>query len=1090
MVFRRVSVLFLMIIALALMPAFGQSVSGELNGTIYDPSGAVVPGATVVATNVATGVEATTTATTSGQYHIGNLPGGTYKLTVSVKGFNKAELTNVTVELNKASTANVTLQVGQTATTVEVSGAGVSIDTSTAQVASTFETRQLADLPTTSSGSGVINLSLLASGVSTSGAVGVGTGPSVGGQRPRNNNFTVEGIDNNSKSVTGPLSTIPNDAVAEFTLLSNQFSPEYGHSAGGQFNQVVKSGTNAFHGMALEYLQNRKFNALDQQSIVDGVTSKQRFDDNRFGGNIGGPIRKNKLFFFFDLEREPVGAAGSPGQIFAPTAAGYAALAGVPGVSATNLSVLKQFLPATPTAAAPGDTPSGAFPVIGGKTIELGQFPVVAPNYSNTTYLVGSVDYTIGTNDNVRARYIMQRVSFIDTAASLPVFFQTLPNNNYLATFSEYHNFSPTVTNEFRLGFNRSYSITGVGPQKFPGLDSFPNLTIDELGINIGPDPNAPQTGIQNTYQGTDNISIVKGAHTFKFGADFRKYISPQTFTQRGRGDYDWATLEGYLTDQVPDFAERTTGNVVYYGDQTELGLYVNDDWKIKPNFTVNLGLRYERETVPVGERLQSLNAISSVPGLITFAEPKPQNLNFMPRIGFAWSPGTSAKTSIRGGFGINYDKLFDNLGLLSLPPQLQQTVDVGGLAGSNFLANGGIKPNASAGTLSQADARSSTSGFIPDQRMPKAIQWNIGVQRIFRENYTLEVRYLGTRGISLPVQQRINVQPVVNASNALPLFLTAPSQATLNSLTSTLAQLNASLNAGGNFLPQYTAAGFNTAIVGFMPQGSSTYQGLAVQLNRRFNNGMQFVGAYTLSHNVDNSTAEVFSTVTTPRRAQDFQNLTAEQADSALDHRQRFTFAMVYDMPFFKKGSNWFMKNVVGNWEMAPIVTYQTGTWATVQSVVDANLNGDNAPDRAVINPAGTVNVGSGVTALKNSAGATVAYLANNPNARYIQAQKGMLPNGARNTEHLMPIDDCDFSLLKKINMTERLKLEVGARFINVLNHPQYTGDRLSDAASKGYTGAGVRNFLNPADTTFYHPDLVFSSNPRSAVISAKIIF
>src|SRR5260370_12600354 len=155
----------------------------------------------------------------------------------------------------------------------------------------------------------------------------------------------------------------------------------------------------------------------------------------------------------------------------------------------------------------------------------------------------------------------------------------------------------------------------------------------------------------------------------------------------------------------------------------------------MKPNLTLNLGLRYERTTIPTGERTQTINAIASVPGLITFGEPKVQNLDFMPRIGFAWSPGASGTTSIRGGFGINYDKLFDNLGILSLPPQLQQTVDVGGLTGSNFLANGGIKPGALASTLSQVDARANTSGFVPDQKATKAIQCNFEVQHAYRQN-------------------------------------------------------------------------------------------------------------------------------------------------------------------------------------------------------------------------------------------------------------------------------------------------------------------------------------------------------------------
>jgi outer membrane receptor protein involved in Fe transport len=1069
-----------------------QSVSGDLVGTIYDSTGATIPNATVSATNIATGIETNTKSSATGQYRLSNLLPGTYDLTVTASGFNAAQLKHLEVKLNVTATANVTLQVGESKTVVEVTGSSVTIDTTTAQVGTTFETKQITDLPTMSSGSGVLNLALYTSGVSSSGAVGAGVGPSVGGQRPRNNNFTIEGIDNNSKSVTGPMATIPNDAVAEFSILQNQFSAQYGGSSGGQFNQVIKSGTNEFHGAAYEYLLNRNLNAADQLKIVQGVDPHPRYDNNRFGGNLGGPILKNKLFFFFDYEYNPVGQAGSGGQIFAPTQAGYDALATIPGISANNLSIMKQYLPAQSTAVAPSITPNGKFPVVGDKTIPLGQYSVLAPTYTNYyTYLV-SVDYNLSSSDSLRGRYIRNNTSGSDTSGQLPTFWVPVIFPTYAATLTEYHNFSPVMTNEFRLGFNRTSQVYNVGNQKFPGLDSFPNLTIDELGINIGPDPNAPQMTIQNLYQMTDNVSWLKGAHTLTFGADLRKYISPQTFTQRGRGDYEWDTLENYLTDSIPYFGERTTGNFVYYGDQILFGAYVNDSWKVRPNLTVNLGVRYERTTIPYGERLQTVNSISNVPGLVTFGEPQPQNLNFEPRIGIAWSPGRSGNTSVRAGFGMNYDKLFDNLGILSMPPQFQQTVDVGGETGTNFLKNGGIPNNASAGTLSQADARASTSGYIPNQKLPKSIQWNLGVQHVFRENYTVELRYLGTRGLQLPIQDRLNVGSVVNPGNALPLYMTAPSPATLDGLTSTLPALTSSYNAGGFLLPQYANAGFDGSyMVGFMPMGASTYHGLAAQVNRRFTNGLQFVGSYTFSHNIDNSTAEVFSTVTSPRRVQDFQNLRAERSSSALDHRNRFTMAIVYDMPYFKDRGNWFMKNVVGNWEMAPIFTYETGTLATVLSVVDANMNGDSAGDRTVINPNGTQNVGSGVTALTNSKGQTVAYLAKNPNARYIQAQKGMLANGGRNTEHLMPIDNIDFSLLKRFNVfKENYKLEFGARFYNFLNHPQYTGSLINDVASQGYTQTSVTNFLNPSQTSFYHPDYVFSSNPRTIQLSAKFIF
>jgi hypothetical protein len=368
-------------------------------------------------------------------------------------------------------------------------------------------------------------------------------------------------------------------------------------------------------------------------------------------------------------------------------------------------------------------------------------------------------------------------------------------------------------------------------------------------------------------------------------------------------------------------------------------------------------------------------------------------------------------------------------------------------------------------------------------------------VQRVFHEDYTVEVRYLGTRGLNLPIQDRINVRDVVTPANALPMYFSAPSQSTLDGLTNTLSALTSAYNTPGpglgRFLPQYLDAGFQSNIVAFMPMGASTYHGLATQVTRRFQNGLQFVGAYTFSHNIDNSTAEVFSTYTNPRRVQDFQNLNAERASSALDHRNRFTIATVYDMPFWKTGTNWFMKNIIGNWEFAPIYTYETGTLVTPQSSIDSNLNGDSAGDRTVINPAGSEDIGSGATALKNSAGQTVAYLANNPNARYVVAPKGVLPTAGRQTEHLRPIDNIDFSLLKRFNVyRESKKLELGARFYNFLNHPQYTGSRINDVQSIGYTGADVHNFLNPSQTTFYHPDYVFSSNPRSIQLEAKFIF
>ncbi|HZS57338.1 MAG TPA: carboxypeptidase regulatory-like domain-containing protein [Bryobacteraceae bacterium] len=1086
-----------------------QSTSGNIAGTIYDQSGATVPNASVSALNTGTGVTKATVATSSGQYRVPDLPVGTYTLHVSAPGFATAEVTNVSVVLNQTVTSNVTIQVQKTSTSVEVSTAAPAIDTTTAQVQTTFESRQSEDLSMAAGTSGVINLSLLNAGVASSGGIGYGVGPSVGGQRPTNNNFTIEGIDDNQKSTTGPIVTVPNDAVAEFTVLQNQFSPDFGHSSGGQFNQVVKSGTNQFHGILYEYFQNKNLNAADNLNYVSGNALHPRFDNNRFGGTLGGPIKRNKMFFFVDWEYNTIGQALST-YYYVPTNAAYATLAAMPGINQTNLAELKKYLGVAPAASSPATLPFGGPVTVGpgneslgtqttaAVTIPVGQVAGVLPNWENVDSGVASYDYSISDKDSLRARYVFNRIGLLDYQGFPSEFFDVRPTHNYLATVSEYHTFSPTLTNEFRLGYNRYADFIPVKDQSFPGLDAFPNISIYELNIALGPDPNAPQFTIQNTYQLTDNLSWTRGNHSLKFGFDGWKSISPSSFTQRGRGDYEWSFLSDYLFDNNPDgIAQRGLGDVVYYGDQVLLGFFGNDVWKIRPNLTLNLGLRYEYQTVPYSERSQVENIAASVPGLIRFGVPQPQTTNFMPRIGLAYSPGTSGTTSIRAGFGINYDVLYDNLGTLSLPPQFQTTVDVTGQDKSGFLANGGIPPNASVGALTVQEARLQTQGFIPDQKRPESIQWNLGVQHVFGNNYTFETRYVGNRGLFLPVQVQLNRQPVVNAQNALPVFFGTPSQATLNSLTNTLGTLQSAFNAGGYIVPAYAAAGFsnpNTPITAFMPIGNSTYHGLANSLTRRFSNGLQFLGAYTWSHAIDDSTATVASTVFTPRRPQDSQNMSTERASSALDHRQRLSFEMIYDMPLWKN-RNWFLRNLVGNWEVAPIYIYQTGTLITPQSETDSNLNADSAPDRVFINPAGNPGLGSGVQALTNSAGQTVAYAATNPNARYVSAPQGTLPSGGRSLIALNPINDVDLTLAKRIDITERWKAQFAIRVFNVFNHPQYTGGFLDDTTFTEYSpnsvaGQLARTSFDPKSSVFQQWDQVFSSNPRSVTLSLKLIF
>jgi hypothetical protein len=1060
----------------------GQAISGDITGVLLDPSGAAVPDATITVENIETGIKADTTTGSSGQYRLSNLPVGVYNLTATAPGFAVSSLRGLRVELNKVSTVNLRLEVGTVATSVEVMEAGAVIDTTTAQIQTSFSSLQSQQLPMTGAGGpattfGVYNLSLLSAGVASSGGLGVGIGPSVGGQRPRNNNFTIEGADNNRKDITGPVVYVPNESVAEFTLLQNQFSAEFGHSSGGQFNQVIKSGTNEFHGSLYEYFQNRNLNAMDQLFKNQGFKENPRFDQNRLGGSFGGPFIKNKLFFFGNYEYSPLGQASTPpAGIFAPTAAGYNMLANIPGVYQVNLDILKKYLPAA--AVGTDSTP------VNGIAIPIGIIPLASANYANQYVWLYSMDYNISEKDHLRGRYVNNRVDAIDNVANLPIFFSIRPTRFHLFSLAEYHNFSPTVINEFRVGYNRYNDHIPVPTPPYPSLDTFPNIMIDnDLHLQIGPDPNGPQFTILNTYQLNDNISWIKGNHTFKFGFDGRKLIAPQQFTQRARGDYNYSQLSQFVLDLSPDdLSERSIDKTPYYGDQIATYYFANDDWKIRSNVSLNLGLRYEYVTVPFGERLQKLNALSSIPGVIDFHEPKPQKKNFAPRIGIAYSPGSSGNTSIRAGFGISYDVLFDNIGSLSKPPQFSTTIDTDLNASTpNFLQNGGIRPVYSPPT-NAVEARALTANLIQDQVLPYSIQWNFGIQHVFRQDYTFEARYLGTRGVHLDTQTRINRISAVTPTHSLPTYLQRPTQAQLDALALTLGDLQ---TVDTNTLSQY---GFPNNIVEFPGRGNSTYHGLALQLNRRFAQGLQFIGSYTWSHNIDDSTADFFSTFLSPRRPQDFQDLKAERGSSALDRRHRLTFSTVWDVPFFKHSSNWFAKNLIGNWLFTNTYTFESPEYATIQSGRDSNLNGDSAGDRAIINLAGDPHKGADVTALKNTAGQTVAYLANDPTARYIRTGVGAFANGGRNTFPIRRINNFDMSLYKKCSFTESRRLEFGISAFNAFNHAQFVPGQVNNINLTSQIS--TRSFLIPGTSDFGDFESVYSSSPRTVSLIARFVF
>lgn len=1075
----------------------GQATDSNIVGTVTDTSGATVANARVTVTNKDTNVRFETAANGAGEYRLNNIPVGRYDVSATASGFATATIANVQLELNHIASVNITLPVGAVTTAVEVTEASALIDTSTAQLQSTYDSRQAIDVPTAGFSphvvgtSGIYNLSLLGAGVASSGGVGQGTGPSVSGQRPENNSFSIDGVGNDDRYGTGPSMTISNEAISQLNILQNQFSAEFGGASGGVFNAVVKTGTNEIHGSVYEYFQNRNLNALDAVNVRAGQTSLPRYDNNRLGATVGGPIIRDKLFYFGNFEYNPVGFAAQPGQtVYAPTSAGISILDGLSGLNANNLGIFKKYVPAAPVQTS--DSPTSVL----GVDIPTGPLSFASPAYYNTYNAVAAVDWNASDKDQVRGRFFYSNTTGIDFAAALPVFFQPSPYVNKSGSISEFHSFSPTLQNELRVSFRRLNGNTGAGSYAFPGLDAFPNLTFDDLQLQVGPDPNTPFGQIANNLLAQENLTKTAGRHSIKAGYSFSDLILLGTFVQRARGDYDYANLEQYLLDMSP-----TGGNLSGVAGERSVGAssgvpfgflqhsaFVNDDFRIRPNFTLNLGLRYEYVTMPVGSRAQKYSAPADVPGVITFNQPHYSPNDWSPRIGFAWSPGKAGVWSIRGGVGRSFNLTYINLNQNASPPFYQTTRDVDPTVSTpNFLANGGLTAALPSGTPSVEDARAAVASYTFSDQRPYALTGTIGVQRLLGRDYTIEARYVYTKGVHLWNQTRVNKISKVTPSEFIPTYLAVPDAATLAGLTTTLGDIQAKSN---NSLAQY---GFPNNITGYHPWGNSRYNGLQLQLNKRYSRNFSFVAAYTWSHNFDDSTATNFSTILSPRRAQDFQNLRAEWASSALDRRQRFTFTPSYDFKPFQNGS-WFLKNVVGNWNITGTYTYQSPEFATVQSGVDSNLNGDSAGDRAIINPAGAANVGSGVTGY-NAAGQSstgsdiVAYVANNPGARYIVAGAGARSNSGRNTLPLAYINNVDLALIKRVNITERFKFDIGAQAFNVFNHAQFIGGYINDVNAYG-TAAISRAFLVPSSSDFGRYDQFLPSNSRALQLAAHFRF
>ncbi|HEU4596776.1 MAG TPA: TonB-dependent receptor [Pyrinomonadaceae bacterium] len=1034
--------------------SFGQATGGAVTGDVLDATGAVVPNATVTLRSKQTGQTLTSQTTGSGSYSFPNVPVGDYTITVESGGFAPATQ-DLRVTLNQTTTVNATLQAaGITGVTVDVTAASEAlVQSDSSQLGKSFEERQIIDLPTFGNQN---NLALLAPNVVNFNAFSgtSGTGGAVGGVRARYNSFNIDGVDNNQFSVTGPQTTVIPDAIQEFTLLSNNFNAEFGQASGGQFNTVTKAGTNEWNGSAFVYAQNQKLNAastaqeaqIKQRLALEGTADEDRirqlprFVNTRYGLTVGGPFVKNKLFFFGAYQHETNGRSATGSSFLSPTLEGLNQLAAIPGVSPLVLDIIRANL-----VLAPAQTTTQT---VAGRAIPFGSVNLTSPSFFNDFQGQINIDHLRGTKDQFRYRFSADRFRTENANGlgnaqfnALNVFDSRLFSATWVRTLS------PSLVNDLRLSYRRVISDT---PLKNAEFNTFPNLTVSASNTQIGPNSNLPQSSFNNNYQAYDSISYVRGQHNFKFGGEYRNLIATSQFLPRGRGDYLYATFDLLLTDQTPTTAIRGVGSGGFTFNQEKYYVFGQDDWKVTPNLTLNLGLRYEYNTLPRDVALQALNSISDVPGVLTFGVPKTDRNNFAPRVGFAYSPdydggvmgllfGSRGQSSIRAHFGVSYAEIFGNLALLLLPPQFQQELRATDLAGFNtspgFLARGGL-PSIPNPPTTPALARAATTSFTDDQIQPYTLSWTLSYQRELSPTTAIEFRYLGTRSRKLPVQIQINAGADVPL--IIPTFIgREPTGAELAGRT----ELGTLLDQRRRRLSGF---GFTGNITSYKPIGNSQYDAGSVSLTRRFSQGLAATAAYTFSKTIDDSTNEVFSSAINPRRPQDPFNMRDERSLSVFDIPHRFVMSFNYDLPFFRESDNDFAKVVFGGWQINSIFQAQSGQPFTPQSIVDSNLNLDsNAGDRTIFNPGGVEGTGSNVRAV-NAAGATVplgdrstvAYVAVNPNAQYILAGPGARPNAGRNTLRSNGFNRTDAVLLKNFPFAEnRYNVQIGAEFINLFN-------------------------------------------------------
>jgi len=969
-----------LLILLGASLAFGQGiVTGSISATVLDPQGAVVPGAAVRATQIETGRVITTTSSNAGVVQLPSLPPGTYNVTIEGKGFSPFTAQGVGVEVGKdTGLGPINLKLGGTAETVTVEGTAPLVESTTDQISQTFENKEVASVPL---GNTYDSFVLFTPGVASSGSGGFennnGAELSINGQRSRSNNYQLDGEANNDTVIGGPSFFFGNqDAIGELQVVTN-FDAEYGRNMGGVINYVTKGGSNEFHGTGYEFWQGDTFDSLQNQeknpilgfcapvNPAPGCAKPviPQYVQNQWGGTIGGPVKRDKVWFFGSTNWQHNRTAGVPlstAPALTPTANGIAQLQTAFPNNPAALA-FAQFGPGILKGASFSGTPTVVNVSDGVTTapIDMGVLSSKVSQPFNDREATARADFQLTSKDRFFARYLYQfsetfNEDFFGPAAGAAGQIVNVPGKTQQIGLDLTHSFSSTFLDQVRFGYSRSDVLFQGGPFACTVNNAGvcpPSISFQSGGdVPLGQSFLFPQGRLINDYQLQDNASMVRGRHVMKWGGEYDKQRSPSYGLFPQNGTFLYPDHNAFLANTpVNNTTTFAYGQSTLRFKENDLGFYYQDDWRVKDNLTLNLGLRWDwfqqaanvlhnesvaTQTGPnhLWDQTLPLN-LTTVPNL-------PNNYhNFGPVLGFAWTPHIlpglfgQNKTVIRGGFRIAYDFIFYNLAtnvegsapftnLATIETDNTQTAAAGlpnipTLTGATVAA--ALFPLAPKGNPGVAGEVKFGNNF----RNPYSQQWNLGMERQIGTKIAAEVRYVGNH--TLANFQEINGNPDVGA------LINAGFQ---NFVPSGLTPCNTAGAPG--FAAGYANCNF-TKVVQYTNTGYSIYHGLQTQFRLQNYHGFTGEASYTWSHTVDNA-SEAFSANsglgTVFDLAQNpFDISKAERANSSYDFPNLFNMLWVYDLPF-RKGQSGFLGHLLGGWQINGTYRYSSGQpWTVLQA-------------------------------------------------------------------------------------------------------------------------------------------------------------